>query len=133
MVRNIAKQEGVSQTELDAIPGTGKDGRVTKDDILSYIENRSAQPQVQAAPAQEVKTIQLSNIEPKITETPKPTPVASGDDEIIEMTRMGKLIAHHMVESVKTSAHVQSFIEADVTKIWNWRNKVKDEFFKTGR
>ncbi|TVZ59077.1 2-oxoglutarate dehydrogenase E2 component (dihydrolipoamide succinyltransferase) [Flavobacteriaceae bacterium MAR_2010_105] len=130
LVRNIAKQEGVSQTELDAIPGTGKDGRVTKDDILSYIENRAAQPQIKAAPAQEVKTVQHANIEPKATETPKPTPVASGDDEIIEMTRMGKLIAHHMVESVKTSAHVQSFIEADVTKIWNWRNKVKDEFLK---
>jgi 2-oxoglutarate dehydrogenase E2 component (dihydrolipoamide succinyltransferase) len=56
--------------------------------------------------------------------------LASGDDEVIEMTRMGKLIAHHMVESVQTSAHVQSFIEADVTEIWNWRNKVKDEFLK---
>ena len=62
-------------------------------------------------------------------ETPKVAPVvASGEDEIIEMTRMGKLIAHHMVESVQTSAHVQSFIEADVTNIWNWRKKVKDEF-----
>ena len=65
-----------------------------------------------------------------ILEQPKVVPVVSGEDEIIEMTRMGKLIAHHMVQSVQTSAHVQSFIEADVTKIWNWRNKVKDEFFK---
>lgn len=130
LVRNIAKQEGVSQTELDAIPGTGKDGRVTKDDILVYIENRSAQPEVKAAPAQEVKTVPPSNFEPKVSEAPKPTPVMSGDDEIIEMTRMGKLIAHHMVQSVQTSAHVQSFIEADVTKIWNWRNKVKDAFLK---
>jgi 2-oxoglutarate dehydrogenase E2 component (dihydrolipoamide succinyltransferase) len=65
------------------------------------------------------------------TEKPKAAPsIASGDDEIIEMSRMGKLIAHHMVESVQTSAHVQSFIEADVTKIWNWRNKVKDAFLK---
>ncbi|MFC4721110.1 dihydrolipoamide acetyltransferase family protein [Geojedonia litorea] len=130
LVRNIAKQEGVSQSELDALEGTGKDGRVTKDDILSYIENRSAQPQVKSVPTPEVKSVQPSQTEPKVVETPKPTPVVSGEDEIIEMTRMGKLIAHHMVESVKTSAHVQSFIEADVTKIWNWRNKVKDEFSK---
>jgi len=123
LVKNMAKKEGISQQELDSVAGTGKDGRVTKNDMLSYLENRNSQPEV--APA-------------KIAEAPKTTPakpastpvVASGDDEIIEMTRMGKLIAHHMVESVQTSAHVQSFIEADVTKIWNWRKKVKDEFLK---
>ncbi|RYH75429.1 2-oxo acid dehydrogenase subunit E2 [Flavobacteriaceae bacterium 144Ye] len=125
LVKNMAKQEGISQAELDAIPGTGKEGRVTKNDMLSYIENRDSQPK----PVQEVA---------KVTPTqnngvaqPKAAPVvSSGDDEIIEMTRMGKLIAHHMVESVQTSAHVQSFIEADVTKIWNWRKKVKDAFLK---
>ncbi len=134
LVRNIAKQEGISQSELDAISGTGKNGRVTKNDILDYIDNRKSQPAqetpkpVEAAPVQEA---------PKTTEQPvnaeKPkaaASIASGDDEIIEMSRMGKLIAHHMVESVQTSAHVQSFIEADVTKIWNWRNKVKDAFQK---
>ncbi len=122
LVRNIAKKEGVSQNELDAISGTGKDGRVTKNDILVYLENRSATPKVEvSAPAPKA--------EAKKTEKPKASPiVASGDDEIIEMTRMGKLIANHMVESVQTSAHVQSFIEADVTNIWNWRNKIKKEF-----
>ncbi|MFD2550342.1 dihydrolipoamide acetyltransferase family protein [Bizionia sediminis] len=124
LVKNMATKEGISQSELDAIPGTGKDGRVTKNDMLTYLENRSAAPQPAAAqPAQSVA--------PKQTEKPKAAPVVvSGDDEIIEMTRMGKLIAHHMVESVQTSAHVQSFIEADVTKIWNWRKKVKDSFMK---
>jgi 2-oxoglutarate dehydrogenase E2 component (dihydrolipoamide succinyltransferase) len=120
LVRNIASSEGIGQEELDQIPGTGKDSRVTKNDILSYLENRSSIP----SPTKNV-------VEP--TSTTKPvskTPLlVNGEDEIIEMTRMGKLIAHHMIESVQTSAHVQSFIEVDVTKIWNWRNKVKDEFF----
>ncbi|WP_460219780.1 dihydrolipoamide acetyltransferase family protein [Psychroserpens sp. MEBiC05023] len=124
LVKNIAKQEGIAQEELDAISGSGKDGRVTKNDILSYIENRSAQPV--AIKAEVEKPIAQDKVEPKKA-TSAPI-LASGDDEIIEMTRMGKLIAHHMVESVQTSAHVQSFIEADVTKIWNWRNKVKNEF-----
>ncbi|TYA54810.1 dihydrolipoamide acetyltransferase family protein [Formosa maritima] len=125
LVKNIAKQEGVSQTELDAISGTGKDGRVTKNDILAHLESRrSAAPQI-------AKMVGTPKAAPAKTEKPAAAPVmASGDDEIIEMTRMGKIIAHHMVESVQTSAHVQSFIEADVTKIWNWRNKVKDAFAK---
>ncbi|WP_298556697.1 dihydrolipoamide acetyltransferase family protein [uncultured Algibacter sp.] len=127
LVKNIAKAEGITQVELDGISGTGKDGRVTKNDILDYIQNRghSQQPVVAKieSPATSIKTI-----EKPITE--KPTVVSSGEDEIIEMTRMGKLIAHHMVESVQTSAHVQSFIEADVTNIWNWRKKVKDGFME---
>ncbi|MCK7591651.1 2-oxo acid dehydrogenase subunit E2 [Subsaxibacter sp. CAU 1640] len=145
LVRNIAKQEGISQAELDAISGTGKDGRVTKDDILSYLDNKDKQPvqvqqavQTPAAKAPEQGQPAKVQDAPKVAaqqangaEKPKAAPaIASGDDEIIEMTRMGKLIAHHMVESVQTSAHVQSFIEADVTEIWNWRNKVKDEFLK---
>lgn len=141
LVRNIAKEEGVSQAELDGIPGTGKDGRVTKDDILAYLQNRgnaAAQPQIQQVPstvtAEPIKVEEATQAvaaQNNGTEKPKAAPVlASGDDEIIEMSRMGKLIAHHMVESVQTSAHVQSFIEADVTEIWNWRNKVKDEFLK---
>ncbi|WP_445736787.1 dihydrolipoamide acetyltransferase family protein [Mariniflexile sp.] len=127
LVKNIAKEEGVSQEELDNILGTGVDNRVTKNDILSFIENRGGKPQ-QVQPKVEAPVVQ--NIQ---TEKPKQAPapvVISGEDEVIEMTRMGKLIAHHMVESVQTSAHVQSFIEADVTKIWNWRNKVKDGFLK---
>lgn len=127
LVKNIAKEEGVSQAELDAIKGTGKDGRVTKSDILDYIDNRGTNKITEQPVAKE--TVQPV----KVVETPKiekATVISNGEDEIIEMTRMGKLIAHHMVESVQTSAHVQSFIEADVTKIWNWRNKVKNAFAK---
>src|SRR5690606_9510299 len=98
----------------------------TKNDILAYIENRKAQPETPSATIQK----QEPESKPSLTQKPKTPVVASGEDEIIEMTRMGKLIAHHMVESVQTSAHVQSFIEADVTKIWNWRKKVKDNFYK---
>ena len=126
LVKNIAKQEGVQQAELDTVPGTGKEGRVTKHDILSYIENRGYQPQVEEVKTKE--TPKVATVQSNGTTKESAPVVASGDDEIIEMSRMGKLIAHHMVESVQTSAHVQSFIEADVTKIWNWRNKVKKEF-----
>ncbi|MBJ6367850.1 dihydrolipoamide acetyltransferase family protein [Snuella sedimenti] len=132
LVKNIAKQEGVSQAELDKLTGSGKDGRVTKNDILNYIENRGAtkeevsvQEEIKAASAVQEK--REDSIPKKDTVAPV---IVSGEDEIVEMTRMGKLIAHHMVESVKTSAHVQSFIEADVTNIWNWRKKVKDAFMK---
>ncbi|GAA4292047.1 dihydrolipoamide acetyltransferase family protein [Aestuariibaculum suncheonense] len=127
LVKNIAKEEGISQEELDAISGTGKEGRVTKNDILEYIANK--ENGMVAAPNVEIKPA----AQPKAPEKPKATPapvISSGGDEIIEMTRMGKIIAHHMVESVQTSAHVQSFIEADVTNIWNWRKKVKDSFMK---
>ena len=125
LVKNIAASEGISQQELDHISGSGKDGRVTKKDILQFVGNRRLQP---------AKT----EVKQSIAETPvKESKAASavpvsvnGGDEIIEMSRMGKLIAHHMVESVQTAAHVQSFIEADVTNIWNWRKKVKDDFSK---
>ena len=125
LVKNIAVAEGISQQELDQISGTGKDGRVTKNDILKFVENRSTQPLLK-----ETTTINKQATQ-KQSKTVSTTPVSvNGGDEIIEMTRMGKLIAHHMVESVQTSAHVQSFIEADVTNIWNWRKKVKDGFTK---
>lgn len=127
LVKNIAKAEGVSQEELDVIKGTGKEGRVTKNDILDYIQNKgNKQEQVVVKPVAPVvpsKTIKTAKVE-------KTPVISSGEDEIIEMTRMGKLVAHHMVESVQTSAHVQSFIEADVTNIWNWRKKVKNDFMK---
>ena len=125
LVKNIAKKEGISQEELDALPGTGNEGRVTKNDILAYLENKSAQP---SKPKEAPKELPLQS-----TDSPKQLTasiVPGVGDEVIEMTRMGKLVAKHMVASVQTSAHVQSFIEADVTKIWNWRNKVKDEFLK---
>ncbi|MDO5981631.1 dihydrolipoamide acetyltransferase family protein [Flavivirga spongiicola] len=128
LVKNIAKQEGVSQQELDAISGSGKDGRVTKNDILGYIENRGGTNQEPMTQNIETPVVQPISVEkPKTTTAPV---VSNGEDEIVEMTRMGKIIAHHMVESVQTSAHVQSFIEADVTTIWNWRKKVKDGFMK---
>jgi 2-oxoglutarate dehydrogenase E2 component (dihydrolipoamide succinyltransferase) len=127
LVKNIAKQEGISQEELDTIPGTGKEGRVTKNDILTYIENGTKTPtKVAATPALKTTTAPAAE-QPKVDAKPA---VISGEDEIIEMTRMGKLISQHMTDSLKTSAHVQSFIEADVTNIWNWRNNIKSDFEK---
>jgi len=128
LVKNIAKKEKISQVELDAIPGSGKNNRVTKNDILAYLENRSSG--TKAIELQPVIHAQTENPTPKLEAKPEPIIPASGEDEIIEMTRMGKLISKHMVDSVQTSAHVQSFIEADVTRIWNWRNKVKSGFEK---
>jgi len=118
LVRNIAKTEGITMAELETISGSGKDGRVAKNDILSFLENRKS------------GTIK-SNEEKAISPIQKATPVSvNGEDEIIEMTRMGKLISKHMVNSVQTAAHVQSFIEIDVTNIVKWRIKVKDDFYK---
>ncbi len=124
LVKNIAKEENISFEELESVKGTGKDGRVTKDDILAYVTNRGEQ---QAKPATQSPASAPQKAAPK----PAATPISvNGEDEIIEMSRMGKMISHHMVNSVQTSAHVQSFIEVDVTKIWNWRDKVKNEFAK---
>lgn len=128
LVKNIAKKEKISQAELDAIPGSGKNNRVTKNDILAYLENRSSG--TKAIELQPVIHAQTEKPTPKLEAKPEPIIPASGEDEIIEMTRMGKLISKHMVDSVQTSAHVQSFIEADVTRIWNWRNKMKSGFEK---
>ncbi|MDD7914560.1 dihydrolipoamide acetyltransferase family protein [Polaribacter ponticola] len=125
LVRNIAEKEGVSMIELGAISGSGKDNRVTKDDILTYIANRGKNPQPKIVASQPET--------PTKSDKPvaKAAPVSvNGEDEVIEMSRMGKLIAKHMVDSVQTSAHVQSFIEIDVTNIVKWRNKVKDAFLK---
>lgn len=127
LVKNIAKEEGISIAELQTISGTGKEGRITKADILEYIKNRGNQPKVTATPSLMVDTI-----------APVATPVAAkaapvsvnGGDEIVEMDRMRKLISGYMVASVQTSAHVQSFIEVDVTNIVKWRDKVKSAFEK---
>lgn len=113
LVKKMAQKENILQAELDTVPGTGKDGRVSKNDMLTYIKNRGASTLVSKPVAAPTQAAPVS---------------VNGGDEIIEMTRMGKLIAHHMVTSVQTSAHVQSFIEADVTNIWNWRKKVKASF-----
>ena len=122
LVKNIAAAEGISQQELDQISGTGKDGRVTKNDILSFIEDKN-----------NLLSTKISESENSISETKdvvKPISVSvNGEDEIIEMTRMGKLVSKHMMASVQTSAHVQSFIEIDVTNIVKWRAKVKDAYF----
>ncbi|UOY07357.1 2-oxo acid dehydrogenase subunit E2 [Muricauda sp. SCSIO 64092] len=134
LVKNIAKQEGISMAELDTIPGTGKEGRVTKNDILAFIENRGEKtvvaPKVESMPAPSPKAKEILAEVPKVE---KPQPKAStvevkDGDEIIPLTRMGKLIAQHMVDSVSTSAHVQSFVEVDVTNVVHWRNKIKKDF-----
>lgn len=129
LVRNIANQEGIPQEELDAIPGTGKEGRVTKNDIKAYLEGRSGQ-QVAVAPKEQPMEVAQAPVQ--TPEKPRPAaPQAVGPgDELIPLSRMGKLIAQHMVDSVSTSAHVQSFVEVDVTQVVNWRNRVKAAFEK---
>lgn len=127
LVKNIAQQEGVSAQELDAIQGTGKDGRVTKDDILKFVENRKSTPQSVTTTTVEAPKATTQNLQPTSQEIPVSV---NGADEIIEMDRMRKLISKYMVESVQTSAHVQSFVEVDVTNIVKWRDKVKNTFEK---
>ncbi len=120
LVRTIAKTEGVSVQELETISGSGQGGRVTKADILSYLPDRGTQTQTAAQPV--------------VQSAPKPQPKVAASislmpgDEIVEMDRMRKLIADHMVMSVQTSPHVTSYVEADLTNVVLWRNKVKDEF-----
>ena len=118
LVRSIAQKEGISGSELESISGSGKNGRVTKKDILAYLSKRSTAP---------TSTHKASTVSAQIT-TPG-IPVMEGD-EIIQMDRMRKMISDHMVMSKHVSPHVTSFVEADVTNIVNWRNKVKDEFLK---
>jgi 2-oxoglutarate dehydrogenase E2 component (dihydrolipoamide succinyltransferase) len=141
LVRSIASTEGITGEELDAIPGSGQDGRVTKKDILLYVENRGNQPAVTAsasapaltpAPAKSVGTsTTLSEDTISYLNTIKPLPIVPmAGDEIMEMDRMRKIISERMVMSKHVSPHVTSFVEADVTNIVNWRNKIKDGFKK---
>ncbi len=161
LVKNIARQENVSMAELESIQGTGAEGRVTKNDILDYVERRKQQPAAQpqqaaasqpvqaptqpqqvqvqqpveqasqAAPDAPAAETQKSPEPQKTAQPPKAAPVSvNGQDEIVEMDRMRKLISQYMVQSVQTSAHVQSFIEVDVTAIWDWREKNKNAFEK---
>jgi len=128
LVKTIAKKENVSLAELETIIGTGKDNRVTKNDILTFINKREESPIKVVEMATSIPAEKVAVQNPNITAS---VPVSvNGEDEIIEMSRMGKLVAQHMVSSVQTSAHVQSFIEIDVTNIVEWREKVKDEFYK---
>jgi 2-oxoglutarate dehydrogenase E2 component (dihydrolipoamide succinyltransferase) len=127
LVRSMAKEEGIGQAELDQIKGSGKDGRVTKKDVLAYLEGgRTASATTPAPTATPAVTPAAAPKAPAATATPSITP--SAGDEIIEMDRMRKLIADHMVNSVQTSPHVTSFVEADMTKVVLWRNKVKKSF-----
>lgn len=112
LVKSIAKEEGLTEAELQQIPGTGKNERVTKKDILHYLQSRSSQPNANSASAQ-------------ITTSPKPE---SGGTRAL--SRMEQLIADHMHKSLQTSAHVQSFIEVDVTELWDWREGIKQSFFQ---
>ena len=112
LVKNIAKKEGITLDELNHIQGTGLNNRVTKDDILGYLAHRTQAPITSTSP---------------IFATTTSSSFVEGDERI-EMSRMGKLIAEHMTMSKQTSAHVQSFTEVDVTRIWQWRNKVKKAF-----
>ena len=150
LVRNIAREENISMAELESIKGTGAEGRVTKNDILEYIANRKQQPASQpsvavesappaapsSVPAPAEAPVTATTPAPAATPAPAPsqpakTPVSvNGQDEIVEMDRMRKLISQYMVQSVQTSAHVQSFIEVDVTAIWDWREKNKNAFEK---
>lgn len=168
LVKNIAAQEGIGNAELDQIPGTGAEGRLTKDDLLLYIQQKAQfarEPQKAAEPVApettSFATEPVAVVAPVTTETPKPEPIAqaakpeptaapepqpvvqetaenkapkgvsmSGSDEIIEMDRMRRLIADHMVMSKQTSPHVTSFVEADVTNIVLWRERIKANFEK---
>jgi 2-oxoglutarate dehydrogenase E2 component (dihydrolipoamide succinyltransferase) len=127
LVLNIAASEGISMSELEKIPGSGGEGRVTKKDILHYLAVRT-QPAAVSAP-QEL-SIPLARIQPSTPILSTPSSVSSGNVEIIEMDRMRKLIADHMVKSKQTSPHVTSFTEADVTNLVLWREKVKKDFEK---
>lgn len=126
LVKSIAQQENISETELKSIKGSGLEGRITKEDILAYVNNRGNQPAPQAAPVQQV----ASAPQPVATSAPVSTvPVAAGD-EIIPMDRMRKIIAENMVKAKQIAPHVTSFIETDVTNVVKWRNKHKDIFEK---
>jgi len=113
LVKNIIKKENISEVELDSIKGTGKNQRITKTDILNYLKSRVNKEDSEISDVHLSPEINLDKIE---------------GDQIIEMSKMGKIISKHMSESIKISAHVQSFIEVDVTRIWNWRNRVKENF-----
>ena len=142
LVLNIAREEGISMQELEYIPGTGKEGRVSKKDILSYVENRQNAPQQAAAPQAQAPAQPQAQAQPQAAPAPaaqpqaqpapqvKPAASYGGNVEIIEMDRMRKMIADRMVDSKRISPHVTSFVEADVTNIVNWRNKWKNEYKK---
>lgn len=123
LVRSIAKKENISESELDSIPGKGTDGRVRKTDVLQYLEKRTQQPAA-------VKQEPVKQEQPKRPEPARVNISMQPGDQIVEMDRMRKLIADHMVMSKHTSPHVTNFVEADVTNLVLWRDKIKDDFLK---
>jgi 2-oxoglutarate dehydrogenase E2 component (dihydrolipoamide succinyltransferase) len=129
LVMNIAQQEGIGLQELERIAGTGNDGRVTKKDILEYVANRNAGVKPAAAPAPAAAPLRPVVSAPAVT-AQAPIATTGGNVEIIEMDRMRRLIADHMLKSRATSAHVTSFVEVDVTAMVMWRERVKKEFEK---
>lgn len=135
LVLNIAASERISMSELEAIPGTGNDGRVTKKDILQYVNDKAkAGSQISSSPVKSGPR-QSETFEAPATRQAQPieqtpAPLTQGNVEIVEMDRMRKLIAKHMIDSKKTSPHVTSFTEADVTNLVLWRNRIKKDFEK---
>jgi 2-oxoglutarate dehydrogenase E2 component (dihydrolipoamide succinyltransferase) len=129
LVKSIATEENISNEELERIPGSGAEGRLTKDDLLNYVQSRGGQP-IAAEPSSRNSEVEVPAVEPKMPRPDRPasSQSLSGGDEIIEMDRMRKLIADHMVMSKQTSPHVTSFVEADVTNMVLWREKVKRSF-----
>jgi 2-oxoglutarate dehydrogenase E2 component (dihydrolipoamide succinyltransferase) len=125
LVKNIAKQENISQAELDSISGTGQNGRVTKEDLMGYISNRGnktvSAPAAQVPVAASVPAVEAPRVK-------GPTITVGPNDEIVEMDRMRRIIADHMVMSTQVSPHVTSYVEADLTNVVMWRNKVKKQF-----
>jgi 2-oxoglutarate dehydrogenase E2 component (dihydrolipoamide succinyltransferase) len=136
LVLKIAQEEGISMAELESIPGTGQDGRVSKKDILAHLETRGQQPGVAMAastqpPAQQQMVTVSPTPQPQAVSTAVSSPVSYGGNvEIIEMDRMRKMISKHMTDSKHTSAHVTSFAECDVTNLVQWRERIKKDFEK---
>ena len=122
LVKSIAKEENISLQELDSINGSGKEGRVTKQDVLNFLENRTDSPTLLAQ--------KTSSSQTALTTIKQPSVSTESGDRIVEMDRMRKMIADHMVMSKQVSPHVTSFIEVDVTNIVNWRNRVKAGFMQ---
>jgi 2-oxoglutarate dehydrogenase E2 component (dihydrolipoamide succinyltransferase) len=132
LVKNMAKAEGIGQAELDTVPGSGQGGRVTKEDLKNYIANRGKAQATIAAPAvaESSSSVTAAATAPAAKEAPKAKAAISvnGNDEIVQMDRMRKLIADHMVMSKQTSPHVTSYVEADLTNVVVWRDRVKKSF-----
>lgn len=126
LVKSIAQQENISETELKSIKGSGLEGRITKEDILAYVKNRGNQPAPQTTPVQQAAPA----IQTTATSAPASTITAAAGDEIIPMDRMRKIIAENMVKAKQIAPHVTSFIETDVTNVVKWRNKNKAVFEK---